>query len=108
MNLTGYSLKSQPREKGNAHPVHWVIEGSNDGSTWEILDRKDTQDLNGYSLEKTYLLAHENPEWFQYVRFRHTGRNASGTYNLNLTSIEFFGSVRAQASQVNMNGSKMV
>ena len=40
---TGYSLKSGEW----CHLIHWVIEGSDDGCSWNELDRRDTEDLKG-------------------------------------------------------------
>ena len=87
MNLTGYSLKS-----GYAyHLLKWVIEGSNDAEDWKVLDSRDTGDLNGKWIVKTYSCSSSGSESYRYLRLRQTGRNSEGRDCLVLSAIEFFG-----------------
>ena len=93
VKLSGYSLKSMPLDPSYAHPIQWVIEGSNDGSEWREIDRRNTQDLNGKSIVKTYSCGGGGSESFRYLRLRQTGKNACGCDQQYLSSIEFFGTL---------------
>jgi hypothetical protein len=90
--LNRYTLKSNPYADSDF--VSWVIEGSNDGSNWTTLDERNTRDLNGPGIVKTYLCSNDCSEFFHYIRMRQTGRNSINHDRLTLTNIEFFGRVR--------------
>ena len=89
VSLTKYSLKSDGG--GGWHLIQWVIEGSNDGRSWEELDSRNTQDLNGRYITKTYDCQRKRSESYRYLRLRQTGNNSSGGDALRLSEIEFFG-----------------
>ena len=74
VSLTKYSLKSDGA--GGGHLIQWVIEGSNDGGTWEELDSRNTQDLNGKYITKTYDCQRTRSESYRYLRLRQTGKNS--------------------------------
>ena len=93
IGLTGYTLKSRPAGPNYGHPVQWVVEGSNDGSNWREVDRRNTQDLNGKSIVKTYSCGSGKDESFRFIRLRQTGKNAGGNDFLMLSGIEFFGTL---------------
>ena len=93
VKLTGYSLKSDTREPNWHHLVQWVIEGSNDESSWHEIDRRNTQDLKGPSVVKTYSCGGEISEGFRFIRLRQTGKNSYGYDYLFLAAIEFFGTL---------------
>ena len=87
--LKSYSLKSDGY--GNEHLCSWVIEGSNDGSEWKVIDSRDTKDLDGHYFVKTFKCNQENKEFYRYLRLRQTGKNSAGNDKLELSQIEFFG-----------------
>ena len=89
VSLTKYSLKSDGWRWN--HLIQWVIEGSNDGGSWEELDSRNTQDLNGNSITKTYDCQSMRSKSYRYLRLRQTGKNSSGWDYLRLSEIEFFG-----------------
>ena len=93
VELTGYSLKSMPAISYCSHPIQWVIEGSNDGSNWREVDRRNTQDLNGKSIVKTYFCEDTKSERFRFIKLRQTGKDAQGYNYLALSGIEFFGTL---------------
>ena len=98
VELTGYSLKSystnNPLGLSPCEPVQWVIEGSNDGSNWREVDRRNTQDLKGKSIVKTYSCSvDDKTESFRFVRLRQTGKNVKGNDYLGLSAMEFFGTL---------------
>ena len=72
--LTKYSLKTVSWTR----PLQWVIEGSNNGSNWTELDRRNAEDKGG------------NDSSFLFLELRQTGRNN----HLYFSKIEFFGTVR--------------
>jgi hypothetical protein len=90
--VSQYTLKSHP-SLGHWF-ISWVIEGSSDGSSWRTLDTRETQDLNGQSIVKTYRCSNGCTEFFRYIRMRHTGKTSHNADVLLLTNIEFFGRVR--------------
>jgi hypothetical protein len=88
--LRHYTLKS------NYHGYHcfvqWQIEGSNDENTWKSLDSRETKDLWGKSMTKTYKCSKANSnEFFRFIRMRQTGKDSSLQNFFMLSNIEFFG-----------------
>ena len=91
VSLTEYILKSDGSR--GWHLLQWVIEGSNDGRCWKELDRRNTQDLNGTYITKSYDCESAKGTSFRYLRLRQTGKNSGGKDQLNLSKIEFFGTL---------------
>jgi hypothetical protein len=91
VSLTGYALKSDGF--GSHHLLQWTVTGSKDGNTWNILDRQNTQDLNGNFITKIYRCANDssNSDSYRYIRLTQTAVNSSGNHHLMLSNIEFFG-----------------
>ena len=88
--LSSYSLKSH---NGSVNWFKsWVIEGSNDEESWTTLDERNTDELVGQSIVKTYDVK-STEEYFRYIRMRLTGPTSNGYCLLILTNIELFGSV---------------
>jgi hypothetical protein len=75
--------------------LHWVLQGSTNGKDWTELDKRDTSDLNGTYVTKTYGVQPQksgrDPQFWPYIRLQQAGANSSGAYYLLLGSIEFFG-----------------
>ena len=87
--LSGYSLKSH---NGSHHfPVSWAIEVSDDGSTWEAVDLRNTRDLVGSNIERTYECNRQSDRFVRFVRMRQTGKTSDNEDWLSLSQIEFFG-----------------
>jgi hypothetical protein len=91
VSLTHYSLKSDGN--GRNHLLQWALSGSEDGKTWVILDREQTNDLNGNYVTKTFSCNGERScgNFYRYIRLQQTGKNSSGNDRLMLANIEFFG-----------------
>ena len=89
--LSHYSLKSDGN--GYNHLVSWALEVSDDGSTWEVVDERNTQDLNGNYIVKTYECSKRSDRFVRFVRLRQTGKNSDNYDDLNLSEIEFFGNL---------------
>ncbi|OHT06130.1 F5/8 type C domain containing protein [Tritrichomonas foetus] len=88
--LTDYTMKTPNNNPGWNHLKNWIIEGSNDGKEWEMLDnRENNDDLNGNSKIATFHC--QNPQRVRFVRLRQTGKNHRDSDDIQLTNIEFFG-----------------
>ena len=87
--LTGYSLKSD----GNTswHLISWAVEVSNDAQTWDIVDIRNTRALDGKYITKTFECSKQLMTMHRFVRIRQVGYNSGNSYNMKLSSIEFFG-----------------
>ena len=77
-------------------PKSWVLEVSNDASSWEVIDRQDDNED-----ARIYYLLHfsiEDPpcDKYRYVRFRQTGSNSSDNQQLRLVALEIFGKVASR------------
>ena len=92
--VTGYTLTSDGSDYG--HLISWVLETSDDGSpsSWEIIDKRSTEDLVGEFVVKTFHCNYANNKLRRFVRLRQTGKNSQGDYDLRLSEIEFFGRLR--------------
>ena len=86
--LSHYSLKS---DGASYHLLSWVLEVSDDGSTWEVVDERNTQDLNGNYIVRTYECNKRINRFVRFVRLRQTGKNSYSGNSLRLSEIEFFG-----------------
>lgn len=91
---THYSLSHTFKEKGWSHPVQWVIEGSNTDrdDDWKELDsRSNINEING---AKTFKMQRQiSNESYQYLRLRQTGPSSLGGNYLNISALEYFGSI---------------
>ena len=94
--LTHYSLKSDGAT--GYHLLSWILEVSNDGSTWEAVDERNTQDLNGIYMVKTYECGKRSDSFVRFVRMRQTGNNSSGDNYFILSEIEFFGQLETTST----------
>jgi hypothetical protein len=93
VSLTHYSLKSDGC--GGNHLLQWELIGSKDGNTWVVLDREQTNDLNGNYTTKIFSCNANGPraDFYRYIRLQQTGKNSYGDDYLMLAKIEFFGSM---------------
>lgn len=95
INPASYAIRTRHDLDGN-HPRNWVIEGSNTGNEWTILDRRvnDTS-LNGKSA--THIFSIQSPskreEGYRYLRMRLTGSDSSSHFYLTVSSLEYFGAL---------------
>jgi hypothetical protein len=84
---THYSIRFH---SGHYYPRSWVLEGSNDGSSWVVLDSQTTNlELNLIRLIDTFSVSHTVE--CRFVRLRQTGTNAGGSYYVVLSAFELFG-----------------
>ena len=91
---TSYSVRSEPRPPGLYHLKSWVIEVSNDGSSWTEIDRRDdNNDLNGPYLTGNFQISRVPSESLRFFRLRQTGETHRGGYYVEISSMEIFGTL---------------
>jgi hypothetical protein len=88
---THYTVKSC--NQGAHYLLKWSLDGSNDGTSWTNLDRRETNDLKGDRIVKCYACesTESSSHFFRFIRLIQTGENSSGYDHLMLTNLEFFG-----------------
>jgi hypothetical protein len=86
-----YSIRSRYNGvPGGNHPKYWIVEGSNDGSSWIELDQRiNNSDLNAGNVTKTFPIS--NSSQIRYIRLRQLGKNHAGHLRLVISSFEIFG-----------------
>lgn len=89
-----YEILSSPFPKGNYHPKSWVIEASNDGNNWTIIDEQNNCScLNDKSVIHCFPIKTKDNKSFRYFRFHSTGENWRNDNIIMFHSIEFYGSL---------------
>ena len=85
---------------GGPHLKSWVIEVSNDGSSWTEIDRRENNnDLNDEYATANFKISKVPSESFRFFRLRQTGMNHYGLidgcdfYVVTLSSLEIFGTL---------------
>ena len=86
--VTDYSQRSG--NDGGNYFITW--ERSDDGTGWIAIDSRSTQELSSKDIVKTYSCKASGS--LRYIRLRQSGKNSGGNDLLNLSEIEFFGSIR--------------
>jgi len=97
VSITSYSMNDYNRVKS------WKVEGSTDGSTFEIIDNKvDTTDFqnsnlgfNDPSAQKNFPVQPNN-KYYRYIRITSTSKNWYNTDWFRLYRVEFFGFVQSE------------
>ena len=88
-----YTIRSEHRYGTNYyHLKNWVIEGSNDNKSWEVLDeRKDCTILKGQSYVHTFEIQQHKSDKYKFIRIRQNGPNWHNDNWLIFDSIEIYG-----------------
>jgi len=97
VSITSYSMNDNCRVKS------WKVEGSTDGSTFEIIDNKvDTTDFqnsnrnfNDPSAQKNFPVQPNN-KYYRYIRITSTSKNWHNYDHFSLYRVEFFGFVQSE------------
>jgi hypothetical protein len=85
-----YTLKSDGN--GYHHLLEWTVAGSGDGASWDPIDYRKTQELNGNYITKTFALSvSSGTRFYRYIRLTQTGKDSNGKDYLLLAAVEFFG-----------------
>jgi len=96
VSITSYSINSHFKVKS------WKVEGSTDGSTFEIIDNKvDTTDFqnsnsnfNDPNSQKNFPVQPNN-KYYRYIRITSTSKNWNNYDHFCLSRVEFFGFVQS-------------
>ena len=89
---TDYTMKSRDQGKGWCHPKSWVLEGSNDNISFEILDEeKYCPYLNGNNLAHTFKIKNQTSKEFRYIRLYATGKDWWNSNYFSFSSFEIYG-----------------
>ena len=92
LRLAHYTIKTIRAGRNNVHLRSWVIEGSDDGDVWTVIDEKDNSDaLNGKDKVCSWKCPDKKP--FRLIRLRQTDKNHASTNTLALANIELFGTL---------------
>jgi len=91
VSITSYSMNDYGRNKS------WKVEGSTDGSTFEIIDNKvDTTDFqNNNGIQKNFPVQPNN-KYYRYIRITSTSKNWLNDDYFRLYRVEFFGFVQSE------------
>lgn len=94
IQLDSYSIKSHYSGPNNGHLKSWVIEMSNDGQNWSIVDEhlNDTI-LNSSSITASFSTK-KLKNFYRFIRLRQTGPNWNGNYLTYFRFIEFYGKLK--------------
>jgi len=95
--ITSYSMNDGYRVKS------WKVEGSTDGSTFEIIDNKvDTTDFQNSNIgfndpihQKNFPVQSNN-KYYRYIRITSTSKNWYNNDQFLLYRVEFFGFVQSE------------
>lgn len=86
------TIKTRNGGTNDNQPRSWVIEGSNDNNTWDILDKQeDSPHLHGGNLVHTFTLNNQNSKEYKFIRMRNTGLDWSNNNYLIVCSFEIYG-----------------
>jgi hypothetical protein len=92
VSVTHYLIRTPDRDQGWCHLRSWVIEGSQDGSNWTELDRRENDPrLNGP--KSTCNCEIRNVIETRFVRIRSIGPTWRADHYLWLTAFELFGAL---------------
>jgi hypothetical protein len=89
---THYSVRSYEGGPNGHHLRSWVVEASNDGQGWEVVDRRtDSRDLNDRCVVQCFAMQSPPKTEVRYVRLRQTGVNWANQYYICISAFEVFG-----------------
>lgn len=92
---SSYTIRSCNSYYGSHHPRSWLIEGSEDGKNWIIIDEQhDCSYLNMKNHIHTFSIKKnkKSQKEFKFIRIQHSGNCWDNSNNiLNICSIEFYG-----------------
>ena len=90
--LKGYVLKTFNHSPGGNHLRNWVLEGSDDGVNFTLLDKEvDCDKLNGRLYTSSFFAYQEKPQ--RYIRLREIGKDWNNDESLVLCHIELLGKI---------------
>ena len=95
VNLDSYTIKSNSNSSIN-NPKSWVVEVSNDGEKWEIIDRhENSSSLKGCKIIYTFKVQQANYGFFRYIRLHQTGEGWDRSdKRIWFYKLEFYGDLK--------------
>lgn len=80
---------------GPNHLTNWIIEGSNDSKSWISIDEQESNELFDNIGKSISFKIKPSPQidFFRYLRLRLTGPTVTGKFILNVSALEYFGSL---------------
>lgn len=87
--IESYNLKTC-KECGKDYPQNWVIEGSEDGKRWTVIDQRTNVD----TLKKADTICNfpcKMSQRYSFIRIKQNGKNGNGQDTFYLSNVEFFG-----------------
>jgi hypothetical protein len=94
---THYSVRSRcDGGSDDRYPKNWIVEVSNDGSTWTTIDeRRNNSDLKGGNLTRTFTVS--PCDYCRFIRIKQRGYNwysGANYYHFVISSFEIFGDLQ--------------
>lgn len=96
LKLTHYSLRSAPYDPGRGHIKQWQLLGASDSRGFFLIDEHKTDDFNGRSIERTFVIA--QPVEVTQLKLVMSGPNQKGEHSMVLSGLEVFGTVTMPSS----------
>ena len=91
---TSYSIRSHEYGPGYAHLKSWVLQVSNDGATWQEVDRQTNNPaMNNKHVIRNFRVANVPSDGFRFVRLQQTGPNHQNDNFMIFSSFEIFGTL---------------
>ena len=67
--ISMYSMETH-EDGAISHPLKWIVQGSNsENGPWELLDKRNTTDLKGFSKYKRYNLKESKYRYINFTQF---------------------------------------
>lgn len=97
VELKSYTIRSDDWGPDSHHPMSWRFVGSNDHENWvEIDKRKNSSELKGNYKQSRFICNCNNNNFYRFIRYIQDDNwclNSRRYHNIDLTCIEFFGSI---------------
>jgi hypothetical protein len=89
---THYTVRSYQGAQNAWHIKNWVIQGSQDATSWTEIDRRENNaDLNNPHAVKTFAISKTGT--FRMLRLFLTGPAHNGSHGMEISRVEFFGTL---------------
>ena len=90
-----FSVPSGQTGQSGTRPRTWVIEGSNDKNSWDVIDKKENDcSLNSYEASNSFVCQNKSNKSYRYIRIQSLmGSNGSSDHKMLLSEIEFYGKI---------------
>jgi hypothetical protein len=92
--VTDYSIQNGSNGSFSNTPRNWIVEGSNDDSTWTTIDTKVNDTSIAFALGAwSHFILGATPAAYRYFRFKTTGPNNAGLSYLQVGEIQLYGTL---------------